>query len=192
LLDRIDERTSIDGLLDRVRQGMSAVLVLRGPQGAGKTRLVDYAVGSASGLRISAISGVESEINLPYGALHQLLVPFLPLIGDLPVPQRRALGVEFGLDAGPPPDRFLVGLACLTLLSRAAADQPVLCAVDDAQWIGMESALVLGFVARRLYADRVGVILTVSETGEPLRFQQLPTIDVGDLPDEAAESDLTP
>src|SRR5258708_4156984 len=186
LLDRGSERSGIDDLLELVRRGFSGVLVLGGGPGVGKTTLVDYAVGAASGFRISAIAGVESEINLQFGAVHQLLVPFLSLIDDLPVPQRQAIRVAFGLEAGPPPGHFLVGLACLTLVSRAAADQPVFCAVDDAHWIDAESALVLGFVARRLYADRVGMIFTVGDTGEPPAFQQLPTIEVGGLPDNAA------
>ena len=186
LVDRSTERARIDELLELVRRGLSAVLVLRGGQGAGKTTLVDYAAGAASGFRVAAITGVESEISLPYGAAHQLLIPFLPLIGELPVPQRQARRVAFGIAAGPPPERFLVGLACLTLLSRAAADQPVLCAADDAHWIDAESALALGFAARRLYADRVGVILAVGDTGVPPAFQGLPAIEIGGLPDDAA------
>jgi hypothetical protein len=135
---------------------------------------------------VSAFTAVESEISLQYGGVHELLIPFLPLIGDLPAPQRQALRVAFGLEAGPRPDRFLVGLACLTLLARAAADEPVLCAVDDAEWMDPESALVLGFVARRLYADRVGIILTVGDEHEPPAFAQLPTLDIGGLPHDAA------
>jgi DNA-binding CsgD family transcriptional regulator len=145
-----------------------------------------YAIEAASGFQVSAITGVESEINLEYGAVHRLLVPFLPLIGDLPGPQRQAMGVAFGLEAGPSPETFLVGLACLTLLSRAAADQPVLCVVDDAHWIDAESARVLGCVARRLYADRVGVILTVDGSAGSPAFEQLPAIEVGGLPVDAA------
>jgi DNA-binding CsgD family transcriptional regulator len=186
LLDRGSERTRIDDVLERVRHGLSGTLVLRGSPGAGKTRLLDYAIGAASGFCISATGGVYSEINLPYSAVHQLLFPFLPLIDDLPAPQLRALRVAFGLEAGAPPERFLVGLACMTLLSRAAADGPVLCAVDDAQWIDAESALALGFWARRLYADRVGVVLTIDDTGQVPAFEQLPTIDVSGLPDDAA------
>ncbi len=186
LLDRGSERTRIDDVLERVRHGFSGTLVLRGSPGAGKTSLLDYAVGAASGFCISATAGVYSEINLPYSAMHQLLFPFLPLIDDLPAPQQQALRVAFGLDAGPPPERFLVGLACMTLVSRAAADRPVLCAVDDAQWIDAESALALGFWARRLYADRVGIVLTVGDTDQLRAFEQLPTIDVGGLPDDAA------
>ena len=130
------------------------VVVLRGGHGVGKTTMASYAVGAASGFLVSAFTAVESEISLQYGGVHELLIPFLPLMGHLPAPQRQALRVAFGLEAGPQPDRFLVGLACLTLLAGAAADEPVLCAVDDAQWMDPESALVLGFVARRLYADR--------------------------------------
>src|SRR5215813_14331830 len=186
LVDRSTERARIDELLDLVRRGLSAVLMLMGGHGAGKTTLADYAVGAASGFRVAAIAGVESEINLPYGAVHQLLIPFLPLIDELPVPQRQALQVAFGMEAGPPPERFLVGLACLTLLSRAAGDQPVLCTVDDAQWIDAESALALGFLARRVYADGVGMILAIDDTDVPQAFQRLPTIEVGGLPDDSA------
>ena len=101
---------------------------------------------------------------------------------ELPAPQRQALRVAFGLEDGPQPDRFLVGLACLTLLARAAADEPVLCAVDDVEWMDPESALVLGFVARRLYADRVGIILTLGDEHEPPALAQLPTIDSAGCP----------
>ncbi|HEY2076137.1 MAG TPA: LuxR C-terminal-related transcriptional regulator [Streptosporangiaceae bacterium] len=184
LLDRGAERAAIDEVLDAVRGGFSGVLVLRGDSGVGKTTLACCAIEAASGLQVSAITGVESEINLEYGAVHHLLVPLLPLIGDLPGPQRQAMKVAFGQEAGPPPDSFLVALACLTLLSRAAAHQPVLWVIDDAHWIDAESALVLGCAARRLHADRVGIILTVS--GTPPAFEQLPAIEVGGLPDDAA------
>jgi DNA-binding CsgD family transcriptional regulator len=186
LLDRSSERDAISELLGLVRRGFSGVLVFRGGPGVGKTAMAGYAAGAAPGFLISVVAGVESEIDLRYGAVHELLMPFLPLAGELPVPQRQALRVAFGMEAGLPPDRFLVGLACLTLLSRAAADQPVLCAVDDAQWIDPESALVLGFVARRLYADRIGMILTVDDAGEPSAFALLPTMDLGGLPGDAA------
>ena len=118
--------------------------------------------------------------------MHQLLVPFLPLTGDLPGPQRQAIAVAFGLEAGPPPDSFLVALACLTLLSRAAANQPVLRVIDDAHWIDGESARVIGYVSRRLYADRVGVILADGGCAGSPAFEQLPAIEVGALPDDAA------
>jgi len=186
LLDRGAEQAAIDELLGADRRGLSGVLVLRGEPGVGKTALAGYAIEAAAGFQVSAITGVESEINMAYGALHQLLLPFLPLIGDLPGPQQQAIGVGFGLEAGPPPDGFLVGLACLTLLSRAADYQPVLCVVDDAHGIDADSARVLGCTARRLFADRVGMIVTVDgSTGSPA-FEQLPAIEVGGLPEDAA------
>ncbi len=186
MLDRGSEQTWIDDLLELVRRGFSGVLVLRGDHGVGKTTLVQHAIEAASGFQICAIAGVESEIDLQYGAVHELFIPFLPLIDDLPVLQRHAIRMAFGQEPGAPHCRFVIGLACLTLASRAAADQPVLCVIDDAQWIDAESAQVLGFVARRLYADRVAMILTVGDAGAPPAFEQLPTIDVGGLPDDAA------
>src|SRR5215472_4000688 len=185
-LDRGAERAAVDERLDDVRRGLSGVLVLRGGPGVGKTTLADYAIETASGFQVSAIIGVESEITLAYGAVQRLVVPFLPLIGDLPGAQRQAIGVAVGLEAGPPPDGFLVGLACLTLISRGAADQPVLCVVDDAHWIDAESARALGCMARRLYADRVGMIVTVDGSGGSPAFEQLPAIEVGGLPHDAA------
>src|SRR5258708_18268373 len=179
LLDRVAERAVIDELLEAARGGFCGVLVLRGDPGVGKTTVASYAIEAASGFQVTAITGVESEINLDYGAVHQLLVPFLPMISDLPGPQRQAIAVAFGLEVGPSPDSFLVGLACLTVLSRVAADQPVLCVVDDAQWIDAESARVLGFVARRLYADRVGVILAVDRSPRSPPVEQLPAIQGG-------------
>jgi DNA-binding CsgD family transcriptional regulator len=186
LLDRGTERTAVDELLDAVRRGSSGVLVFRGCPGVGKTTVAGYAIEAASGFQVSAITGVESEINLAYGALHQMMVPFLPLIGDLPGPQRMAIEVAFGLEAGPPPDSFHVGLACLNLVSHAAADQPVLCVVDDAHWIDAESAQVLGCVARRLHVDRVAMIVTLDASARSPAFDQHPAIEVGGLPDDAA------
>ena len=186
LLDRRTERAAIDRVLDAVRSGFSGALVLRGGPGVGKSTLLQYAVAAAPDLRASGIAGVESEITMEFGSLHQLLVPFLPHLDDLPPPQRGALRVAFGQDAGPPPERFLVGLATLTLLSQAAEEQPLLCIVDDAQWLDPESAQVLGFVARRLYADRVGFIAGVGEPAAQPVFEQLPAISVDGLPDAEA------
>jgi DNA-binding CsgD family transcriptional regulator len=186
LLDRQRERRAVDDMLHLVRNGFSSALVLRGDHGVGKTTLVDYAISAAAGFQISTVVGTEPEIGFAYGAAHQLLIPFLGLIGDLPGPQRQALNVAFGLRAGPPPDPFLVALACLTLVWSGAETHPVLCTIDDAHWIDAESALVLAFVARRLYADRVGVIVALKDDDEPAVFEQLPTIEVGGLPDDAA------
>jgi DNA-binding CsgD family transcriptional regulator len=186
LLDRGAERAAIDRVLDAVRGGLSGTLVLRGGPGVGKSTLLRYAAGAAADLRVCRIAGVESEIAMEFGGLHQLLVPCLPQLDGLPAPQRGALRVAFGQEAGPPPERFLVGLAALTLLSRAAEERPLLCIVDDAHWLDPESAQVLGFVARRLYADRVGLIAGVGEPASQEVFEQLPAITVDGLPDAEA------
>ena len=191
LLDRRTERAAIDRVLDAVRSGFSGALVLRGGPGVGKSTLLKYAVSAAQDLRASGIAGVESEISMEFGGLHQLLVPFLPRLDELPPPQRGALRVAFGQEAGAPPERFLVGLATLTLLSQAAEEQPLLCIVDDAHWLDPESAQVLGFVARRLCADRVGFIAGVGEPAAQQVFEQLPTITVDGLPDAEARELLT-
>ena len=186
LLGRETERAAIDQVLEAVRGGFSGTLVLRGGPGVGKTTLLRYAAAAAPDLRVSSIAGVESEITLEYGGLHQLLLPFLSLLDDLPPPQQGALRVAFGQEAGPPPERFLVALAALTLLSRAAGDQPLLCAIDDAHWLDPESSQALGFVARRLYADRVGIIATSNELVSSPEASGLPTITVDGLPDAEA------
>jgi DNA-binding CsgD family transcriptional regulator len=191
LLGRRAERVAIDRVLDAARSGFSGTVVLRGGPGVGKSTLLQYAVASAPDLRVCGIAGVESEISMEFGGLHQLLVPFLPLLNGLPPPQRSALRVAFGQEAGPPPERFLVGLAALTLLSRAAEEQPLLCIIDDAHWLDPESAQVLGFVARRLCADRVGFIAAVGEPAAQQVFEQLPTITVDGLPDAEARELLT-
>jgi DNA-binding CsgD family transcriptional regulator len=191
LLDRRAERAAIDRVLDAVRSGLSGTLVLRGEPGVGKSTLLEYAVTAAPDLRVCRIAGVESEIAMEFGGLHQLLVPCLVQLDDLPAPQRGALRVAFGQEAGPPPERFLVGLATLTLLSRAAEGQPLLCIVDDAHWLDPESAQVLGFVARRLDADRVGLIAAVGEPAAQQVLGQLPTIRVDGLPDAEARELLS-
>jgi DNA-binding CsgD family transcriptional regulator len=139
-------------------------------------------------MQLARVAGVQAEMGLGFAGLHQLLVPFLSGLGGLPGPQRQALGSAFGLVAGPPPDRFLVGLAALTLLTDAAAARPVLCLVDDAQWLDQVSVETLGFIARRLYADRVGVLFTVREgEGEQqAALAGLPELKLGGLPEQAA------
>ena len=186
LLDRRAERAAIDRVLDAVRSGFSGTLVLRGGPGVGKSTLLQYAVAVAPDLRVSRIAGVESEFSMAFGGLHQLLVPCLSQVEELPSPQRGALRVALGQEAGQPPERFLVALATLTLLSRTGEVQPLLCVIDDAHWLDPESAQVLGFVARRLRADRVGLIAGVGEpTAQPV-FEQLATITVDGLPDAEA------
>ena len=188
LLDRAAETAAVEGVLAAVRDGLSGVLVLRGEAGIGKTALLEWAAGQAGGMQVARVAGVQAEMGMGFAGLHQLLIPFLGGLGQLPGPQRRALGSAFGLVAGPAPDRFLVGLAALTLLTdAAAAGRPVLCLVDDAQWLDQVSVEVLGFVARRLYADRVGVLFTVREgAGQAAALAGLPELTVGGLPEQAA------
>src|ERR1700739_4404481 len=191
LLDRRAERAAIARVLDAVHSGLSGTVVLRGGPGVGKSTLLQYAAEAAPDLRVCGIAGVESEISMEFGGLHQLLVPCLPQLDELPSPQRGALRVAFGQEAGPPPEPFLVGLATLTLLSRAAEAQPLLCIVDDAHWLDPESAQVLGFVARRLVTGRVGLIAAVGEPASQQVFEQLPTITVDGLPDAEARELLS-
>ena len=179
LLDRLPERAALSQLLDAARAGRSGVLVMRGDPGIGKTALLEYLVESASGLRVARVAGVESEMELAYAAVQQLCAPMLGKLEGLPDPQRAALGVAFGLETGPAPDRFLVGLAVLSLLSGTAEQQPLLCVVDDAHWLDRASAQVLAFVARRLLADPVAVVFAAREPGE--EFRGLPELLVGGL-----------
>jgi DNA-binding NarL/FixJ family response regulator len=151
---RTSERESVDRLLANARDGQSGVLVIRGEAGVGKTALLQHAVDAAAGFRVVQIAGVESEMELPFAGLHQLCTPLLSHLAALPEPQRNALSVAFGLALGDAPDHFLVALGALTLLAETADEQqPLLCAVDDAQWLDGASAQVLGFVARRLVAE---------------------------------------
>ena len=175
LLDRHAEREAIDELLAAARDGLSGALMLTGEPGIGKTRLLEYAAAAAADLRAIWLAGVESETQLGFGALHRLLRPFLDRIPGLPVPQRDALSAAFGLaSGGEPPDRYLVGLATLTLLASVAVDQPVLCLVDDAHWMDRESAEALAFTARRLHADSLAFIFAARlEASDPTAFDSL-------------------
>ncbi len=187
MLGRAAETGALEGVLAAVRDGLSGVLVLRGDPGVGKTALLDWAAGRAGGMRLARVAGVQAEMGMGFAGLHQLLVPFLAGLDELPGPQRQALGSAFGLVAGPAPDRFLVGLAALTLLTDAAADSPVLCVIDDAQWLDQASVEMLGFIARRLYADRVGMLFTVREgEGQAAALAGLPELVLGGLPEHAA------
>jgi len=188
---RARERQALDGVLDRVRGGESAVLVIRGEAGIGKTALMRYCARQASGCRLAQIDGVESEMELPLAALHQLCGPLLGGLDALPEPQQRALRVAFGLEAGTAADRFMVGLAVLSLLAENAAARPLVCLVDDAQWLDEASSQVLGFVGRRLLVESVLFLFAVREAaGEPI-FPDLPTLTVEGLTEEDARALLT-
>src|SRR2546429_1047191 len=186
LRDRGQQCGALDGLLVDVRAGRSRVLVVRGEPGSGKTALRDYAIQSASGFRVARAAGVESEMELAFAALHQLCAPMRARLERLPGPQHDAVGVAFGLTAGNAPDRFLVGLAVLSLLSKVGEERPLLCLVDDAQWLDRASAQVLGFVARRLRAESVGLVFGARVPGEELA--ELPELVVEGLPEDAARA----
>ena len=166
LLGRAEECAAVDGVLGQARAGSSGVLMVVGTPGVGKSALLEYAVRSASGFRVARASGVESEMELAFAGLHQLCAPLLDGLADLPDPQRMALETAFGLTAGVPPDPFFVGLGVLSLLSGAASARPLLCVVDDVQWLDRASARALGFVARRLEADAVALLFAGRERAE--------------------------
>ena len=184
LVDRQRERQALDGLMGDLRSGRGRALVVRGEAGVGKSALLEYAAGAAADMRVARAAGVESEMELAFAGVHQLCAPLLGRLERLPAPQRDALGVAFGLRGGGAPDRFLVALAVLTLLSEAAEDRPLLCLVDDAQWLDRVSAQVLGFVARRLLADPVGLLFAARDPGEELGG--LPDLEVRGLREEDA------
>jgi DNA-binding CsgD family transcriptional regulator len=179
LRGRSRECETLDGVLEAVRGGQSAVLVVSGDPGVGKTALLDYAVESASSFRVVRAVGVESEMELTFAALQQLCAPLLDRLDRLPGPQHDALGVAFGLSAGRAPDRFLVGLAALNLLAEGADEQPLLCVVDDSQWLDRASAQALAFVARRLAAESVVMVFGTREPSEELK--ELPELHVQGL-----------
>jgi DNA-binding CsgD family transcriptional regulator len=184
LLNRQRERAALDGLLGDLRSGRGRALVVRGEAGVGKSALLEYVIAVAPDIRVARSAGVESEMELAFAGLHQLCAPLLDRLEGLPAPQRDALGIAFGLRAGGAPDRFLVGLAVLTLLSEAAEDRPLLCLVDDAQWLDRASAQVLAFAARRLLAEPVGLLFAARDPGEQLGG--LPDLEVRGLRDEDA------
>lgn len=182
LTGRHEELRVLSDLVDGVRDGMSAALVVVGEAGIGKTTLLDHLAGTSNDLRVVRIAGTESEARLGFAGLHRLLRPFLDGLESLPAPQHEALASAFGLLAAPRADRYLVGMAALTLLADATSAQPLLCLVDDVQWLDRESRDALAFVARRLGAEALGLV--VAGRGEPDgagAFEGLETLTVGGL-----------
>ena len=193
LLDRVRERGVLEQLVADVRSGRSHVLVLRGEAGVGKTALLRHVPTTTDGCQIAWATGVENEMELAFAGLHSLCTPWLDRLGVLPEPQREALSTAFGLSSGPPPERFLVGLAVLSLLADVAEEQPVVCIVDDAQWLDQVSSQTLAFVARRLLAERVGFVFSVRGLGADDTFTGLPELLVEGLATDDARQllDLT-
>ncbi len=189
LRGRGSECALLDDLASAIRRGQSRSLVLRGEAGIGKTALLDYLVASASDLTVVRAVGVESEMELAYASLHQLCGPLLDRLDKLPAPQRQAMEIVFGLSSGAAPDRFLVGLAVLSLFAAVAEERPLLCVIDDAQWLDQTSELTLAFVARRLLAEPVGIVFGAREPGEELRH--LPEVEVRGVGDDDARALLT-
>jgi DNA-binding CsgD family transcriptional regulator len=184
LRGRDGECAVLDRLLDAARTGRSGTLVMRGEAGIGKTALLDYAAESAAEARLLRAAAVQSEMELAFAGLHQLCAPILEGLDELPGPQRDALRVAFGLQDGLAPDGFLVALAVLTLLAEAAEERPLVCLVDDAQWLDQASAQALAFVARRLLAERVAMVFAVREPSDPGELARLPQLDVGGIADD--------
>jgi DNA-binding CsgD family transcriptional regulator len=186
LLGRDGMCRELDRLVSAVGAGQSRTLVLRGEPGIGKTMLLDYLATRAAEYRVERAAGVESELELAFAGLHQLCTPMLDRLDDLPAPQRAALETALGRSAGPAPDRFLVGLAALGLLSDVAHDRPLLCLVDDAQWLDRASAQVLAFVARRLEAESVGLVFAAGTSTRELAA--VPSLVVEGLRDQDARA----
>jgi DNA-binding CsgD family transcriptional regulator len=173
LRGRREEGAVLDGLFAGARGGPSGVLVLRGEAALGRTALLQHAIDSAPNVTVLRAEGVESELELAFAALHQLCAPVLDRLDRLPGPQRDALAITFGLEAGPAPGRFLVALATLNLLSEVAQERPLLCVIDDAQWLDRASAQVLAFVARRCQTESVAILFAA----------RTPTLDLAGLPE---------
>ena len=186
LADRWTERAALDQLVEAVRAGQSRTLVVHGEPGAGKTALLDYLVVQAVDCQMIRAAGIQSEMELAFAGLHQVCAPLLDRLEVLPGPQAAAVRTAFGMSAGPVPDRFLVGLAVLGLLAEVAAKQPLVCLVDDAQWLDRASAQVLAFAARRLGAESVGVVFGARAPGGDLGG--LPELVIGGLPEAEARA----
>lgn len=193
LVGRRTEREAVERLLADARAGRSGALTVRGEAGVGKTALLEYArtVADGSGFRVESAVGVEAETQFAFGALHHFLAPVLGRVGSLPEPQQTALRVAFGQQAGAAPDRFLIGLAVLNLLAEVAEERPLLCLVDDAQWLDEASAQVLAFVARRVVAEDVALLFSLrdpTDDGDLRAFAGLPELTLRGLPDSDARA----
>src|SRR4051812_47392930 len=190
-LGRSGERDALDRLLETARGGRSAVLLIRGEAGIGKTALLSYATRQADGFRVAQIAGVEAEMELPFAGLHRLCAPMLAQLDALPDPQQTALRISLGLSSGDAPDRFLVALAALSLFAQVAEERPLLCLVDDAQWLDAATSQVLGFIARRLLAESVAIVFTVREPSDERELADLPGLSLGGLQDDDARALLS-
>ena len=175
-LGRTRERERLDAMLAQARDGRSAVLVIRGEPGIGKTALLRYAARQASGLRVADVEGVQAEMELPFAGIHRLCAPVLGALDVLPKPQQDAFSVALGVSPGSAPDRFLVALAVLNLLAVTAEARPVLCLIDDAQWLDATSVEALGFVARRLVAEPLAMIFSLREPTTTRALDGLPQL----------------
>src|SRR5579862_3128450 len=192
LFGRTAELEILRRLISDVRRGRSAVLVVRGEPGIGKTELLRQLIAGVPGFGMARAVGVESEMELPFAGLHQLCAPMLGRLGSLAEPQRRGLSVAFGLASGDSPDRFLVALAALSLMAEASEEQPMLSVVDDAQWLDQASAQVLGFVGRRLLAEPIALVFAVrtAAAGDPSpdHLADLPELRLGGLDEQSARA----
>jgi DNA-binding CsgD family transcriptional regulator len=186
LIGRRHELDTLAALVEDARAGRSGVLIVRGEPGIGKSVLLDDVARRAHGFLIARVAGVESEMELPYAALQQLCRPFGGRVADLPAPQREALSAAFGLDAGPPRDRYLVGLAVLQLLAASADERPVLCIMDDAQWLDRASVQTIAFVARRLLAEPILFVVGAREPADDRDWAGLPELTLRGLDDADA------
>jgi hypothetical protein len=192
LFGRTGELEILRRLVANVRRGRSAVLVVRGEPGIGKTELLRQLTAEASGFAVARVAGVESEMELPFAGLHQLCASMLGGLGSLAEPQRRALSVAFGLASGDRPDRFMVALAALSLMAETSEDRPMLCIVDDSQWLDQASAQVLGFVGRRLLAESIALVFAVRTPAPgapaPDFLAGLPELQLGGLDEQSARA----
>src|SRR3954470_1733299 len=185
---RTSERDVLGGLLAKVRDGESEVLVIRGEAGVGKSALLRYIARQASGFRVVEVTGVEAEMELPFAGTHQLCAPMLDRLEKLPAPQRDALSVALGSAAGEVPDPFLVGLGVLSLLSTVAERRPLLCLVEDAQWLDAASSQILGLVARRVRVESVAIVVAVREPASEPDFPGLRELRLEGLSEQHARA----